>query len=71
MTHKTSTLKLREYRLMYFYGAWITKERFAAETDAEAIFDADATFNNSHLKNWAHGVALFRGNKRVKTYRPI
>ena len=56
---------------MYIFGAWITKARFAAESDAEAIFDADAIFSNSNLKNWTHGVALFRGNKRVKIYRPI
>lgn len=63
-----SELNTREYRLMYNFGAWITKEIIAAESDAEAIFDADMTFANSNLENWKYGVALFCGNREVKRY---
>ena len=58
-----------KYTLMYFFGAWVTKEVIYAESDAEAIFDADATFNGSRLENWPHGVALFCGNRKVKEYK--
>lgn len=71
MAHKISTPRLSEYRLMYLFGAWITHEVICAESDAEAIFDADASFTQSRLQNWKHGVALFKGNKRVKTYVPV
>lgn len=54
---------------MYQFGAWVTKEVFAAETEKEAIFDADMTFNNSKLTTWEHGVALFCGNKLIKRYK--
>ena len=54
---------------MYFFGVWVTKESFAAENDAEAIFDADMIFDNSKLTDWQHGVVLFCGNRKVKTYR--
>ena len=59
---------LRTYKLMYKYGAWVTKEVLACESDYEAIFDADMTFNSSNLKNWTNGVALFQGNRMVKRY---
>lgn len=59
----------RTYKLMYFFGTWITKEVLTAENDAEAIFDADMVFANSQLTGWQHGVALFCGNRKVKTYR--
>lgn len=63
-----STPNFNEYRLMYFFGAWITKEAIIAENDAEAIFDANETFANSDLTGWKHGVALFCGNRKVKQY---
>lgn len=65
MTH-TATFKT--YKVMYFFGAWISKETFAAESDAEAIFDADMIFESSRLQNWQHGVALWCGNRLVKRY---
>lgn len=64
-----STPAVKEYRLMYFFGAWITSRRFYAETDAEAIYDAEAEFP-ANLENW-RGVALFQGNRRVKEFNPL
>lgn len=63
-----STPTFKTYKLMYFFGAWITKEVIAAENDAEAIFDADRTFADSRLSEWKNGVALFCGNRKVKQY---
>ena len=60
------TIKLQEYRLMYFFGTWITKAIIPAECDAEAIFDAQEAA--ASLKDWKHGVALFCGNRMVKEY---
>jgi hypothetical protein len=64
----TTTTTLKTYKVMYFFGAWVTKETFAAESDKEAIFDADMIISNSNLNDWQHGVALFCGNRKVKTY---
>ena len=64
----TTTTTLKTYKVMYFFGAWITKETFAAESDKEAIFDADMFISESNLNDWQHGVALFCGNRKVKTY---
>lgn len=48
--------QIKEYRLMYLWGAWITEERFYAESDEEAIHDSDEVFNgNESLKNWKMG----------------
>ena len=47
--YTNATPATREYRLMYNFGAWITKEIIIAESDAEAVFDADTTFANSNL----------------------
>ena len=58
----------KTYRLMYKFGAWVTKTTIVAECDKEAIFDADDAFNKSRLQGWQHGVALFCGNRVVKTY---
>jgi hypothetical protein len=55
-----------EYRLMYMFGAWVTAERIFAESDAEAIFDADAVMATGRLRNLR--VALFCGNRKVKAY---
>ena len=56
---------------MYMFGAWVTKEVIAAECDAEAVYDADATFATSRLGEWKYGVALFCGNRKVKEYIPV
>lgn len=60
---------VREYRLKYLFGAWVTHARIFAESDEEAIFDAEAEFNKSGLPGWRYGVALFCGNRRVKTFK--
>lgn len=60
---------LKVYRLMYKFGAWVTKATLAAESDREAIHDADELFNTSRLQNWEFGVKLFCENRVVKTYR--
>lgn len=59
---------LKTYKLMYFFGAWISKETIAAESDREAIFDADMSYNASKLTKWNYPVALFCGNRKVKEY---
>ena len=64
----SETINLTEYKLMYFFGTWVTKTIIPAECDAEAIFDADEAYNNSNLKNWQYPVALWCGNRRVKNY---
>ena len=66
---RTNTTSTRTYKFMYKFGVWISKETFAAESDKEAIFDADMIFANSNLKDWNHGVTLFCGNRLVKRYR--
>lgn len=66
--YTSTTPATREYRLMYNFGAWVTKEIIIAESDAEAVFDADTTFTNSNLAGWKYGVALFCGNRKVKQY---
>lgn len=58
----------RKYRLMYFFGAWVTKEVIYAENDAEAIFDADEVYKTSNMNNWKYAVVLWCGNRRVKYY---
>ena len=66
--YTNATPATREYRLMYNFGAWVTKEIIIAESDAEAVFDADTTFANSNLAGWKYGFALFCGNRKVKQY---
>lgn len=63
----------KEYRLMYFFGTWVTKEIIYAENDKEAIFDADMTMEYDSLRNWEKSVALWCGNRKVKSYidKPI
>jgi hypothetical protein len=63
-----STPTFKTYNLMYYFGAWVTKEVIAAENDAEAIFDADASIADSNLSGWKYGVALFCENRKVKQY---
>ena len=61
--------KIKEYRLMYLWGAWITEARIYAESDEEAIYDSDDVFNgNEILKNWKMVVALVQENRFVKRY---
>ena len=64
----SETINTKEYKVMFKFGAWLSKETFTAESDAEAIFDADAIVNNSNLKNLQNGVALWCGNRMVKQY---
>ena len=63
-----STPDFKEYKLMYFFGTWMTKEVIIAENDNEAIFDANASFAGSRLAGWNYDVALFCGNRKVKQY---
>ena len=58
---------LKTYKVMYFFGVWISKATFAAESDNEAIFDAQEYTES--LKNWNYPVALFCGNRKVKAYK--
>ena len=70
MADFTTIPQTSEYKLMYRFGAWVTEARLYAETDGEAIHDADENYNgNKHLQNWPYEVALFCGNRRVKTYK--
>ena len=62
------TPRVNEYRLMYLWGAWVTKKVIYAECDAEAIHDANEAFAGSRLDGWRYGVALFCGNRKVKQY---
>ena len=59
---------LKTYRLMYFFGTWVTKSIIPAECDNEAIFDADDEYSESNLNNWQYPVALWCGNRKVKEY---
>lgn len=58
----------KKYCIYYWYGCWTPRKSFYAESDAEAIFDADIEFANSKLQDWKHDVALFCGNRKVKQY---
>ena len=60
---------MKSYRLMYFFGVWITKSIIPAECDNEAIFDADDEYSESNLNNWQYPVALWCGNRKVKSYK--
>jgi hypothetical protein len=65
----TEMPKTKEYRLRYFFGTWMTSSIIFAESDAEAIFDADEVYNeNGNLADWQYPVALFCGNRKVKVY---
>jgi len=63
------TPALKTYRLMYFFGTWVTKSIIPAECDNEAIFDADDEYSESNLNNWQYPVALWCGNRKVKSYK--
>lgn len=62
-------LNIKTYRLMYFFGTWVTDCTICAECDKEAIFDCDEIMaHKDSLKNWNYPVALWCGNRRVKDY---
>ncbi len=50
---------------MYFVGVWVTAKRFAAESDEEAIFDAD---NEPRVASNNLQYTLFCGNRKVQEY---
>lgn len=55
---------IKEYRLMgYYMGAWWTIRKVYAETDEEAIFDAEG-----EKERKPYPVALVLGNRFVKHY---
>lgn len=60
MTHTNEYSNMKTYKLMYFFGVWHTAETYAAESDDEAIHDADWDYNHRHndLRGWRYGVAL-------------
>lgn len=62
-----SNPNIREYRVMYLFGAWVTKEIIFAESDDEAKYDAAESAES--LKNWPYAVALFCGNRKVVSYK--
>lgn len=62
-----SSLNLKTYKVMYYFGTWMTHEVLAAENDAEAIFDADMSVATAPAKDKLT-YALFQGNRKVKTY---
>ena len=58
-----------EYRLMYFFGCWVTHSMIYAESDAEAIFDARSEVKETKAAvNGQLPYALFQGNRLVKRY---
>ena len=59
----------KTYRVMYYFGVWMTHEVIAAESDAEAIFDADMSVANAPAKGKLT-YALWQGNRKVKVYNP-
>ena len=63
---KHSEVNTCEYRLMYMYGAWVTAEVIIAESDKEAITDAQDAVKR--LQGWKNGVALFCGNRLVHRF---
>jgi hypothetical protein len=67
VNYYASSLNLKTYKVMYYFGAWISKETFAAESDAEAIFDADMIVATAPARGKLT-YALWQGNRRVKTY---
>lgn len=62
-------LKIKEYRLMYLWGAWVGHSRIYAESDEEAIFDADEIMKGIDNKA-GFKYALVIGNRKVKEYKP-
>jgi hypothetical protein len=63
-----TNLTTKEYRLMYYYCAWVTSSIIIAESDEEAIHDADAIMAERNVSNFRGNIALFCGNRKVKKY---
>lgn len=61
------SLKVKEYRLMYLWGAWVCDSKIYAESDEEAIFDADELMVYAKAKDKLR-YALWCGNRKVKEY---
>lgn len=64
-----ASLNLKTYKVMYFFGTWMTHEVLAAESDAEAIFDADMSVATAPAKDKLT-YALWQGNRKIKVYNP-
>ena len=60
-----SNVQTREYKLMYYFGVWVTSERIYAESDNEAIYDADRAEKKASDKLV---YALWCGKRMVKKY---
>ena len=60
---------VKEYKLMYLFGAWVGHSRVYAETDAEAIHDATDDYITSTLPRWAYRVALWEGSRLVHVFK--
>mgnify|MGYP006974329139 CR=1 FL=1 len=60
MKEYCKSLGIKEYRLMYFFGCWITSQKIYAENDAEAIHDA-----NEIVRSPMFRYALWQGNRKV------
>ena len=59
-------IKTYEYKLRYYYaGLWFTSETIIADSDYEAIFDADRAEKKASDKLV---YALWRGNRVIKRY---
>ena len=58
---------LKTYRVMYYFGAWLTHKTITAENDAEAIHDADEIMQKAPAKDKLT-YALWDGNRKVKVY---
>lgn len=58
-------IDIKEYKLMYLFGTWITSERIYAESDEEAIYDADEC---KKIASDKLQYALWCGNRLVKRY---
>lgn len=57
--------EFKEYKLMYYFGTWITNCKLYAENDQEAIYDADRCVK---IANDKLNYALWCGNRKVKEY---
>lgn len=57
----------KEYRLMYYYGVWMTSKILYAECDAKAIFDARNEFKQAKA-TYRLPYALWCGNRLVKRF---
>ena len=65
----TENPDVKEYRLMYLFGAWVCHSRVYAETDGEAIEDATDDYLTSTLPRWPYRVALWDGSRLVHEFK--